>query len=178
MLFVLDNSTNVTEVDFQAQKQFVTSLIKRQKSPKGAARVAILVCDVTGIISTPFMDAYDQSFEVLAKNASRIRDNAPKTCLSNVNLKIKMESRDSVTRIVVLLKGSWNWDNILSQNEAEMARQEGTVLVVIAIGVRDFDSLSSLQTIALKEETFFVVSGYDKLDTLASNLAKDACQRM
>ena len=173
ILFVLDGSSYVNETELVSQKTFVSKLLGKHQAPKGAVRVAVSVCTETNVSSVPFTD----STSSLMRSLTQMSDIRQQNCLEDVNFKFKSESRDGISRIAVVVRGGGKWTDIYTRDQGLVAKKEKIVVVMVAVGIKDFESLSSLQALASADGTFFVLSKYDDLRMLASSLSKDSCKR-
>jgi len=177
MIFVLDKSTNITESQFNIQKNFVRQLLRDHKAPVGAVRVAIVVCGDNSTMVSPFTDDISPSSDIFQQTSASYDIDYNRHCLENINLKFKTKSREGVARQAVLLKGDWNWNVEDTKVFASAAKDSKTVMIVIAIGVKEFNSLSALQGLATGDATYFVLSTFQNLRDLATVLSKDTCKR-
>ena len=173
ILFVLDGSSYINETELLLQKSFIGDLLGKHQAPKGAVRVAASVCSETNVSSVPFTDSAAKLFDTLNK----VSDERTQHCLESVNFKFKAESRDGISRIAVVIRAGGKWSDIYTRSQGEAAKQEKIVVVVVAIGIKDFETLSSLQSLASEDGTFFVLSKYSDLRMLASSLSKGSCKR-
>ena len=177
MIFVLDKSSNVTEVEFEMQMSFISLLLKDHKAPQGAVQVAVMICGDNETTYSPFTQDISPSSSIYLPPTSLYETDSTRHCLDNLNLMFKTKSRDGVARQAVILRGSWEWNHEQAKVYARNAKHDDTVVVVIAIGMKKFDSLSSLQLLATGESTYFVLSKFEHLKNLATVLAKDNCKR-
>lgn len=173
ILFVLDGSSYVNETEFLLQKAFISELLDNRQAPKGAVRVSVSVCSGTNVSSVPFTDSANK----LINSLNNMSDTKEQNCLEGVNFKFKSESREGISRIVVLLRGGGKWNDAYTREQGLVAKKEKIVVVMVAVGIRDFETLSSLQSLASEDGTFFVLSRYSDLRMLASSLSKDSCKR-
>lgn len=177
MIFVLDKSTNVTDVDFDMQMNFINLLLKDHKAPQGAVRVAIMTCADNDTTYSPFTDDISPTSSLYLPPSTLYETDSSRHCLDNLNFMFKTKARDGVARQAVILRGSWDWNLEQVKVYAKTAKDENTVVVVIAIGIKKFDSLSALQLLATGDSTYFVLSKFQNLKDLAAVLAKDNCKR-
>ena len=173
ILYVLDGSSYVNETEFLLQKAFVSELLGKHQAPRGAVRVAVSVCAGINVSSVPFTDSASN----LLGSLNNMSDTRQQNCLESVNFKFKSESRDGISRIAVVVRGGDKWNDAYTRDQGMVAKKEKIVVVMVAVGIRDFESLSSLQALASEDGTFFVLSKYSDLRMLASSLSKGSCKR-
>lgn len=175
MIFVLDRSPNITDTDYAMQTNFIQILLKDHRAPTGAVRVAIMICGDNETTIGPFTEDISASSSLY--QLSSAETDTTRHCLDNLNIVFKTKSRDGVARQAVLVRGSWDWNLEQSKLYVKSAKEEGAVMVVIAIDIKKFDSLSALQTLATGESTYFVLSKFQNLKDLATVLSKGNCKR-
>lgn len=178
IIFVLDKSTNITDNDFEMQRNFISLLLKDHKAPQGAVRAAAMICGDNETMTSPFTEDISPTSDLyLPLSSTSYKTNSNRHCLDNLNLQFKTKSRDGVARQAVLIRGTWNWNLEEAKVYINAAKDENTVIVVIAVGLKQFDDLSALQTLATGDSTYFVLPTFQNLNDLASVLAKDNCKR-
>ena len=173
ILFVLDGSDYVNETEFSLQKTFINELLGQHQAPRGAVRAAMSVCAGSNVSSAPFTD----SVTSLMRSFNQMSNIRQQNCLEDVNFKFKSESRDGISRIAVVLRGGGKWNDIYTRDQGLVAKKEKIVVVMVAVGIKNFESLSSLQALASEDGTFFVLSKYSDLRMLAASLSKGSCKR-
>ena len=173
--FVLDGSSYINGTEIRIQRAFIDDILGKHLAPKGAVRVAATLCSETNVTSVPFTDSVTNLFDTL----NNFSDYKKQNCLESVNFKFKSESRDGVSRIAVILRAgdTGTWNDIYTYNQGVVAKKEKIAIVILAIGIKDFDTLSALQTLASEDATFYVLSKYADLRLLAASLSKGSCKR-
>lgn len=176
ILFVFDNTSDVNTSLIAAQKSFVNTIIQKHKAPVGTVRIAVSLCGNDAVSTSDFTDDFTPTSDFFETTFKQRNVDKEIHCLQHINSKFKTKARDRVARIAVIFKTTWNWKEDTTQAQTEVAWNENIVMVVVVIGVKDFKSLSALQSIATEDGTFFVVANSKGLLGLADSLGKDACK--
>ncbi|XP_052237426.1 uncharacterized protein LOC127848822 [Dreissena polymorpha] len=181
IVFVLDTSSALDAKAIQLQEEFVELVLRNHRAPRGAVRVSVARCGNNVTIVTPFVDPYystdagEAGFSIERDLTNSSVQDAALHCLENVKRHLTRNARDGTTEMVVLLKGTWDWPVEGSYLQATALRDRHVVLVVIAIGVWEFDGLSALRLLATGDPTYFVLSKFENLRLLATILTKGSC---
>ena len=177
IVFVLDDSYNITKTDLNLQTTFVQEILKDHRAPRGAVKVAIMTCGNNFTSSGAFTDNMETTKDDLTQRNAVFTKDKTRHCLENLDLKFKSESRDGVSKMAVVLKGYWDWDVEEANAYASAIKNDKTTVVVVAIGVQNFDGLSALRSIATGDSTYFVLAKFENLHALAQVLTKGSCMR-
>ncbi|XP_052808667.1 uncharacterized protein LOC128237309 [Mya arenaria] len=176
IVFVLDQTLNISKADYDLQMTFVQHILKDHVAPKGAVRVSLMSCGDTITRSSSFTDKQNISNEEQSQKSIEYVKDGTRHCLDNVNLKFKSESRDDVAKMVVIIKGLWDWDVETAGRHVSASKDNLVTIVVIAIGIKEFKGLSALRRLATSDSTYFVLSKFEDLNALAKVLTKGSCK--
>ena len=162
VLFLIDSSTDVSDVDYKKQNKFAVELVKHLDIAPGKTRVGVLVYSVSPSLQIALgaqtsMDRFEQEMEDLPKLSGERRvDRA----LASAFLTLS-SGRLSVPRIAVLLMAgnSATGSESLSKSVKKLLRA-GVEIYVVPIGTKV--NLRKLRPLVAKPNDVFPVKSFEK----------------
>lgn len=173
VLFLIDSSTDVNDVDYRKQKNFVVEITKSLPIARDKTRVGVLVYSVSpslqiAVGTQTSVSAFEQEMEDLPKLSGERRvDRA----LASASV-ILSSGRLSVPRIAVLLMaGNPARGSELLSKSVETLLKAGVETYVVPIGRRI--NLRKLRSLVAKPHDIFPVKSFDNLQHVARPIMEE-----
>ncbi|XP_060568705.1 cartilage matrix protein-like [Ruditapes philippinarum] len=181
VIFAVDMSNSIWEVDFDTQLKFLSDLVDVFDINSGNTRVGLLTFS-TGTQVNFYLNNYANVDDVknailAAKQKGGLQTNTHLALkeVQNDLLSFEHGARKGVDRVVIVITDGVSRQQKLTASQADMLHQEG--VEVIAIGVGKKIDVVELSNIASRPEYMFDVNGgYSTLKDISNILARKTCE--
>ena len=182
MVFVLDASTSVTEINFLVMKDFLKDFLFKANIDGGNVRVGVIIYSTEDYLQF-HLNAYDNKFDLFIaiddipyRFGSTNTADALETMWSEMYTPQNGDRPDVPNVAIVVTDGVSNINSRRTIPEAERARAKGIHIYAIGIGLTDTTELDGIASKPV-EENRFSVQDFSQLRDLRSNVFNALCKR-
>lgn len=177
VLFVMDSSYEVSQVDYKTEKDFIKSLVRSLNMSMDTSRAALISYGNLGSLTSRFIGLKSLTdFDKSVDNASYIGGERRIDKALEIVTRILNEARAGSSKIVIFLtKGRQASGGKSLEEVAEPLRQNGANTYVIAIG-KDAD-INELRPLVASPEDVVTVVSFKELNSQRTKIASHISEK-
>ncbi|XP_064618318.1 collagen alpha-3(VI) chain-like [Liolophura sinensis] len=182
VLFMVDGSDSILDVDFQRQKDLVLSIANSLYLSKvNGMRVGCIAfsTEIHGVPLTHSSRAhlFERAVDLLPHDRDGTETHSG---IQYARTIFKEEARPNVPKILVILTDGFSQKPSLTISESARAKEENITIVTVGIGRQNqgiaVEAMDELVTIASYPDLTFNITGFDTLLSWAPNITQTVCE--
>lgn len=176
IVFLIDGSDSIGDVDFRRQKNFVANMIDNFEIGKESIHVGIVVFSTIIGDTVGLQPSRSKDLLKILANSLRHPKVGTNTALGieRVRKMMREQGRSFAPKIMVVITDGRSASPALTALQADLAKAEG--LTVIAVGVGSAIFRDELENIATNTQKIFQVTRFEDLALIINSMRDLICQ--